>query len=305
MKLDSFKMALALVVLTLALVYGYEKCQPEIDGFRRWQGQIHLDLSSEELPALLALADELPDLKSITIQYEGQAQESFMADLSRLLSTVSLKQLHLKGPGEFPRLLSGMEQLRVLHLDNINLSEIESLNYHMPRLEKLSLIRCQLKKFPMPHRPLERLQSLDLSDNLMDTLPFSLNFFPRLKRLVVDGNPIRDLAPALNYQGLQVLSAQRTQIGWHPPSPLPEQLALKQLRILELGNNQLKAVPPLVKRCPQLQRLDLRNNVLTEPLWALCGLSQLRHLILEGNPNPPHLPCPNGWSKLKIDGAFY
>ncbi|KAJ3085650.1 Leucine-rich repeat-containing protein 57 [Quaeritorhiza haematococci] len=78
-----------------------------------------------------------------------------------------------------------------------------------------------------------------------------------------------------------------------------EALKLLNLRILLLGNNQLRSLPPNFDRIfPALTYLDLSNNRLSFVPPTLVNLDQLQILDLEGN----HNNADNGW--LTLPAAF-
>ncbi|MDB9475472.1 COR domain-containing protein, partial [Dolichospermum circinale] len=83
---------------------------------------------------------------------------------------------------------------------------------------------------------------------------------------------------------------QWLDLGNNQLTAIPDAIAsLTQLQGLYLGNNQLTAIPDAIASLTQLQRLDLDNNQLTAIPDAIASLTQLQELYLGNNPLNPEL----------------
>ncbi|PFH60003.1 hypothetical protein XA68_11586 [Ophiocordyceps unilateralis] len=129
-------------------------------------------------------------------------------------------------------------------------------------LRHLSLADNALTSIPQASlAPLSNtLRSLDLSSNLFSQIPDSLATLTALR--------------ALNLSNCMIDSLHSLT-----RSPLPAMTALN------LRANRLRSLAGVEKLCP-LERLDLRDNQLTDPreLARLTGMPDLREIWVEGNP---------------------
>jgi hypothetical protein len=60
-------------------------------------------------------------------------------------------------------------------------------------------------------------------------------------------------------------------------------LEIRQLRILELGDNEITILPPEIGQLSKLEELNIENNQLTALPQEICQLSQLERLVLDHN----------------------
>lgn len=146
------------------------------------------------------------------------------------------------------------EDVTELYLSGLQLSEISALSV------------CR------------RLQRLDLSGNsITDLRP--LMDLPELEWLNISDNEISDLRPLMAMKSLRSLNAAGNRI-----SSLAPLSGLTGLEELVLSNNQLDGLAPL-SGMSRLETLDLTNTwIRDEDLDALEGLSALKDLDLEDNP---------------------
>jgi Leucine-rich repeat (LRR) protein len=117
---------------------------------------------------------------------------------------------------------------------------------------------------PVEVGALNRLQTLDMSHNILSTLPHELCFMKSLSWIDLSHNNI---------------------------DCLPEHFgSLRNLRVLKLSNNKLKGVPKTFYQLENVHELDLSSNYLREVEIGLCeGLVSLKEANFESN-RIKHLP---------------
>lgn len=105
---------------------------------------------------------------------------------------------------------------------------------------------------------------LDLSDNNLETLPPQTRRLANLQTFVLDNNPLghfqlRQLPSLLNLETLRMRNTQRNLNNF--PSNLEN---LTNLTDIDLAENALPKVPEALYSLPNLRRLNLSNNEITE-----------------------------------------
>ena len=116
-----------------------------------------------------------------------------------------------------------------------------------------------------------KLETLNLSRNLLRSLPDSICRLPCLRRLFVDSNLLEgDCLPA--------------ELG-----------RLPALEVFSASDNKLETIPDSFLRCVTLKRLLLINNRLRTLPKGIQNLTNLETIEARGNPNfqPPPKPNPN------------
>jgi len=125
-----------------------------------------------------------------------------------------------------------------------------------PKNDKIKAILPCIAEF-------NKLRQLDLSDQLITTLPDSLGNLERLKELNLSHNQIATLPDSLgNLEWLTELNLSHNQIA-----TLPDSLGnLERLEELNLSHNQIAIIPGSFNRLTFLNTLDLSHNqVVTLP----------------------------------------
>ena len=156
-------------------------------------------------------------------------------------------------------------------------------------------------KFLGLRNALTYLQSANLSQNKLRALdPLAL---PRLKKLSLDENLLRDCESFAQHRSLESLSLKKNKIrslkGLEGLSKLRELFvdenalrsleglqALPSLEVLSLQTNQIKELPAEIPVLPRLKRLNLVDNKLAKfkDLKRLLSLGSLVDLALNTNP---------------------
>lgn len=139
-----------------------------------------------------------------------------------------------------------------------------------------------MRAFDLPtalkHR--EEITELSLYNCRLDALPPVVFGMPRLRKLEVSANQLREIPAQIGQlKGLRVLNLISNQIAELPP----QLFELTQLTELDLRNNQIKALPPAIGRLKNLQRLYLGGNALEELPPEIGQLRELTLLDIQKN----------------------
>jgi len=174
-------------------------------------------------------------------------------------------------------LLSGAVELK---LNGIGLTELPESLWQMDKLETLDLSDNELSLLPEALGQLVKLLALNLSNNQIATMPEWLGQLKQLLTLKVSNNKLATLPDSLgSLVQLRTLHLSNNQLA-----KLPDSLgSLVKLRTLHLSNNQLATLPDSLGSLVQLRTLNLSNNRLAiMPEW-LGQLKELQSLDLARN----------------------
>lgn len=188
----------------------------------------------------------------------------------------------------------------------ITLQQLQSgeLARQSPPPHEIRLTHCKLTEFPKELFDfVDTLTLLDLSGNLLDTLPDDLDRFHQLSILFCSNNPFKELPRVLGRcPQLQMIGFKSNQIEVISEEAIPT----ATLRWLILTDNHLQELPSSLANCHRLQKLMLAGNQLhilpdlsschslelirlssnqleSLPLW-LKQLPRLAWLAISGNP---------------------
>ncbi|NXC63866.1 LRC40 protein, partial [Aleadryas rufinucha] len=209
---------------------------------------------------------ELPaDLSAMKSLRQLDCTKNYLETVPSKLATMpSLEQLYLRknklrSLPEFPsckllkELHAGENQIEIL--DAENLKQLSSLCV-------LELRDNKIKAVPEEITVLQKLERLDLANNDISRLPYTLGNLPQLKFLALEGNPLRTIRRDLLQKGTQeLLKYLRSKIQDEGPGPneeppvtamtLPSQSkvnihAITTLKLLEYSEKQAAEIPAAV-----------------------------------------------------------
>ena len=125
----------------------------------------------------------------------------------------------------------------------------------------------------------DTLEYLDLSGNVLASLPEDFARLHRLKVLFCAGNRFTELPLVLGQcQNLSMLGFRTNQIATIQGAALPP-----KLRWLILMGNQLSALPPEIGACHELQKVALSGNLLTTLPVEMAACTKLELVRIAAN----------------------
>ncbi|NXB11275.1 LRC40 protein, partial [Cnemophilus loriae] len=220
---------------------------------------VRLNLACNQLKELPA------DLSAMKSLRQLDCTKNYLETVPPTLATMaSLEQLYLRknklrSLPEFPsckllkELHAGENQIEILNAEN--LKQLSSLCV-------LELRDNKIKAVPEEITVLQKLERLDLANNDISRLPYTLGNLPQLKFLALEGNPLRTIRRDLLQKGTQeLLKYLRSKIQDDGPGPseeppvtamtLPSQSkvnihAITTLKLLEYSDKQAAEIPEAV-----------------------------------------------------------
>ncbi|NXM40641.1 LRC40 protein, partial [Gymnorhina tibicen] len=220
---------------------------------------VRLNLACNQLKELPA------DLSAMRSLRQLDCTKNYLETVpSKLATMASLEQLYLRknklrSLPEFPsckllkELHAGENQIEILNAEN--LKQLSSLCV-------LELRDNKIKAVPEEITVLQKLERLDLANNDISRLPYTLGNLPQLKFLALEGNPLRTIRRDLLQKGTQeLLKYLRSKIQDDGPGPseeppvtamtLPSQSkvnvhAITTLKLLEYSDKQAAEIPAAV-----------------------------------------------------------
>jgi hypothetical protein len=171
------------------------------------------------------------------------------------------------------------------------------------RVVSLDLEGLQITAIPREIGSLTALRRLNLSRNLLDTLPAEIWGLGRLAQLDLGGNRLRALGEGVGaLRDLLFLGLRDNDLGSLPGGlfelaqleilllshngldSLPEGIAsFPFLRYLDVSHNSLRSVPGTLAALDGLDSLDLRSNLLETLPELFLGMGSATKVRLEGN----------------------
>lgn len=153
-------------------------------------------------------------------------------------------------------------------------------------LEQLQISQCKLKRIDSRIFNLRRLEILNLSDNVIETLPDDFGKIDKLRELYINVNQLIHFPPKLCLQNNIQNSLCLLDLSNNKLQLLPLQICeLHNLVTLKLDHNELKELPPTIGRLKSLKYLTASNNHLTSLPASFLQL-YLDNLDLFSNPFP-------------------
>jgi Leucine-rich repeat (LRR) protein len=176
-----------------------------------------------------------------------------------------------------------MESVR-LHKDpNINIQQMhdffESHQQELEVIQKINLIKMDIRVLPAEIAYFKDLRVLDISENKLTHLP-DLSALKQLRYLNLNDNQFAQLPPSIGeLPNLSVLSAMNNQLVY-----VDESIGnLSQLKNLYLGGNQIACLPEKIGQLISLEECSLENNCLKALPESIGALKQLKYLYLYNN----------------------
>jgi len=147
----------------------------------------------------------------------------------------------------------------------------------LPRLVSVSLTRNQLRSVDGVES-CGRLESLNVSNNLIDTLPRHFGrCMPRLTSLVLTGNGLRALPDSVG----RLSQLRSLECAGNKLIKLPASVAnLSELTVLDVSGNSLSALPDNIGQLGKLEHLRASGNKLTAVNWQRCTSYHFRYCQL-------------------------
>ncbi|XP_026808006.1 toll-like receptor 6 [Rhopalosiphum maidis] len=164
-----------------------------------------------------------------------------------------------------PLALNGLYALTLLSLDGNKLTDVhEDCFKNCTTLRELNLSGNVLKTIPSALREMRMLKNVDLGENKIEFInPDSFYGMSNLNGLRLMGNRLRNLTSNLfdNLTALQILSVAHNQIDFVAADAFQNILNIEAIR---LDGNRLSSIEDIVRNVSSLKWLNVSDNVLSD-----------------------------------------
>ena len=217
--------------------------------------------------------ERLKNLKSVELTYN----DDLRVDAATLAGLPKLERLTVRSPSQNIDLsgLCGSPRLQVLIIGGSSVQDsrqVGRLPDCLGQLKRLTQLRVEdliLSRLPANIGSLRRLQTLHIRHCALDSLPAAVSQLTALQTLTVYANKLRYL-PALGQ--------------------------LRNVRDIDVSNNQLTTLPDDIGQLTQLTTLNLGHNRLSQLPASFVNLTNLKTCWLSNNQLDR---LPNGFGKLR------
>ncbi|KAM7504022.1 hypothetical protein LguiB_002926 [Lonicera macranthoides] len=219
-------------------------------------------------------------------------------NIGGLLRLIRL-DLHQNKISSIPSSIMGCSSLLEFYMGNNVLSSLPAEIGALHQLGTFDLHSNQLKEYPVEACKL-RLSLLDLSNNSLSGLPVEMGLMTTLRKLLLNGNPLRTLRSSLVSGPTPALlkylrsrlptdedfTAQELSLGGMSLSAVPSEVwDSSEITKVDLSRNCIEGLPVELSTCVSLEALILSKNKIKEwPSAILRSLSNLSCLKLDNNP---------------------
>jgi Leucine-rich repeat (LRR) protein/CRP-like cAMP-binding protein len=265
-----------------------QQLRKEIEDIRKSQGQDKIIVAEVSELAPSPPASKTPQWKDCGA---SRALSEFIIELDDSLNSLSLSTSGLKIFPDLSRLrylqsLAASFNQFGLHLNTIPVPRASPLSSLPSSLRTLSLSHNGISQLPDEFGScLPLLVDLNLSNNCLSSIPFSLSMLTCLQALSLQHNRLKSMDEAC-INALCGLTA--LYLGYNELSSIGESAnslsGLTSLETLDVSMNALEFLPPTLSHLPSLKCLLASHNLLeTLPDGFLSTQAHLTHLDLQGN----------------------
>ena len=216
----------------------------------------------------------------------NQREYTFAEDLATIKNRqrrVQAFEYNNRRSGAFPLPVLAKTELQILLYLSNDLEELPEDIDRLQRLQEVNLSDNLLRNLPERFCNLKNLQRLRINRNKLGSLPSTLGQLEDLEALEVNHNEIAELPQNIG----QLSKLKKLYLFENKISQLPASfIQLVNLEKLLLADNALTALPEDISKLQNLQLLSLSRNQLTSIPKSIAQLKQLKMLRLEGNPIP-------------------
>ncbi|MFN8672056.1 MAG: hypothetical protein U0457_08235 [Candidatus Sericytochromatia bacterium] len=176
--------------------------------------------------------------------------------------------------------LENYYKVKILTLNDKNLTAIPTAVFSLPLLEKLTINGATIKEIPADIGKLENLRELNLSSNIIDFISANIAKLKNLEILDLSENRIYELQAEIKHLSNLV----KLNLSYNKLKAVPQTLLrLTKLKELNISNNEIGRLPMDLDGLVSLENLLAKNNQLGTVPPKIGNIETLRVLDLEGN----------------------
>lgn len=251
----------------------------------QWNNSTELDLSYRNLKRLPWYFSKTSKLKNLNIS--GNKIKRFPRIILNLPQLEYL-DINFNPLRKIPKKISKLQSLRSLSLRSLdsNSNRVKKLPSGFGELSNMEVLDLRNNFFgkgcPLEICKLYRLKKLYLGLCCLEYLPAEFYDLRHLEVLDLSSNYLKTISPDIkNFTQLQHLDLSCWHLVKNQISELPlEIFTLQNLRYLDLGDNPLKQISPLLGNLTNLEYLSLNGTTCKIPLQSIKRLKKLQDLAL-------------------------
>ncbi|XP_043265165.1 leucine-rich repeat-containing protein 47-like [Colletes gigas] len=203
-------------------------------------------------------------------------------------ATVNKHELVLSGPAiseliknrGFDKSLFNLLHLNYLSITQTCLQEVPEEIEKLQNLTNLVLHSNELAKIPSTIDKVEKLKFLDCSRNKLSSLPDEIGRLSQLTTMNFSSNLLKSLPTLIGNVKLCVLDLSNNQFEQFPDVCYPELVHLSEVYV---NGNQIKEIPVTINQLPQLKILNVSDNLISAVPGELADCNKLKEFFLKGN----------------------
>ena len=238
-----------------------------------------LDLHDNCLECLPNEIGKLENLSKLNLNHNKLRRLPKDFFCNRNLKTLTIANNELK---EISDEIGRLDAIEVLDLSHNKLNSLPTAAFgYLTCMNNFNCSNNSLKSVPDDVGFLRELTVLDLTQNDLEELPDTMSELTRLECLYLKHNNLRampNLRNCVHLREVHMGNNRLTEITEEQVENIPN------VKILDLRDNKIAAVPDEIVNLQSLERLDLTNNDLTALPFTLGMLPHLKSLLIEGNP---------------------
>ena len=307
--------------LLVAIKNGHDDCIPilVVSGARRLDCPLYLAIQLEQIKsiailllcksvisgstdAIRSLLSEPPQTGNVPwyipkvhrILSQGQVKMSFPIAVSIMVKNYeATKELLLRTDLDMRRKQVDWSKLKLTVLHSSWMYSIA------PWVVTLKLVNNHLRALPQDICNAVQIRRLDLSQNLLETVPVGLFALPNLEYLSLGHNRLKEIQETTNWTP----SLLSFDLSENNLTTLPPGIQYSSIEILNLSKNQFNSVPKCICRIRTLTSLDLSHMPITSFPKEMELLDHLVNLNVS-NVSVSDLPGGGGILRGGIRGIF-
>ena len=307
--------------LLVAILNGRDHCIPSlvVAGARRLDCALYLAIQLEQVKAIAILllckatiTGDCGAIKSLLSEPpEAENAPWYMFKVHILLSQGAIKMSYPIAVSIIEKNYEATKELLLrtdldMRRKQVDWSKLKLTLLHpswmysiAPWVISLKLVNNHLRKLPMELFRATQLRRLDLSQNLLETVPSDIFALPNLEYLSLAHNRLREIPETLEWsQSLLSLDLAENLL-----TTLPQGIQNSSIEILNLSKNQFTTIPKCLCRITTLTSLDLSSTQITSFPPEMQHLDHLVNLNVS-NANINDLPGGGGILRGAVKGIF-
>ena len=180
----------------------------------------------------------------------------------------------------FDKSLFNLQHLNYLNITQTCLQEVPEEIGQLMNLTNLVLHSNEISKIPDTIGKLEKLKVLDCSRNKLTSLPDEIGKLPQLITMNLSANLLKILPSQIGNTKLSVLNLSNNQFEAFPDICYPELVHLSEIYV---NGNQIKEIPAAINQLSSLKILNVVDNLISAVPGEIADCNKLKELQLKGN----------------------